>query len=295
MLENEKDATYAVSPSVGTITVTASPLVIRKIENLIKNQNEIISRQVIIDVNVMTIVTDKSENFQMDFNSVLNGLTDEFGLSWSGPTGELTQLTDGISGVLEGSFASLNGKKSANLLLDALSQKFDTSVTTNATVTTLNNHTVPLQIITRESYLKELETTISETSVSTAATPGDITTGFVMNLLPRILSGGNVMLQYSMSLSEKTGLETINFGEDANSDGVGDSLIQLPTVVSRDFLQNIKLTSGNTLVLAGYDRVLNSSEQAGTGNEKFWYLGGGKYSEKRKEVLVIMITPRIIK
>ncbi len=287
---------YAMSPSTGTLTITSTPLAIRKVENLIKKQNEILSRQVVIDINVMTIVTTEVESFEIDWDIALDNLSSNFGLDWSKATnvGNFTR-PEGI-GNFSSIYTSDSGGNIASLLFDVLSEKFERSNVTNSTVTTLNNHTVPLQIITRQTYIKESETTISDNVVTTAVTPGDITTGFVMNVLPRILANGEIMMQYAMSISELTSLETKKFGQtgdDPDTDTSG-SLVQLPTVVSRDFLQNIKLRSGNTLVLAGYDRLINISQDSGTTNPNNYLFGGGKYGQVAKEVLVITITPRII-
>jgi len=280
-------STYALSPSTGTLTITSSPLAIRKVENLVKKQNEILSRQVVIDVSVMTITTSESDDFRMDFNTTLSNMSDKFGMGWSGPSGSLTSVAD--AGSFSSSFLSNSGGNSVDLVLDALSQKYDESVVTNSTVTTLNNHIVPLQIITTEAYLKEMEVTVDDGTTTTEATPGNMVTGFTMNVLPRILSDGGIMMQYSMSLSNKISLEKVEFGSDS-----AKSYIQLPKVVSRDFLQNAKLKSGNTLILAGYDRVLDASEKAGTGHPDNYFLGGGKSGNKEKEVIVIAVTPRII-
>jgi type IVB pilus formation R64 PilN family outer membrane protein len=290
-------STYAMSPSTGTLTITSSPLTIRKVENLIKKQNEILSRQVVVDVDVMSIVTSEVDNFKVDFSGILESISDNFNLNWSGPDGSLTMaeglgnfsssyLSDSLAYDSEDNFLS---GSTADLIIDALSERFENSIVTNSTVTTLNNHTVPLQIITREAYVKQVEQSVDEGVITSSATPGDITTGFVMNVLPRILANGKVMMQYSMSISELTNLETKTFG-----DPKAPSFLQLPTVVSRDFLQNVKLESGNTLVLAGYDRLISASESSGTGNPDNYFFGGGKYGELTKEVLVIMITPRVI-
>lgn len=294
---------FAMSPSTGTLTLTSSPLAIRKVENLIKKQNEILSRQVVVDVNVMSIVTSELDRFQVDFSSILKNVSDKFDLSWSGPSGNLTEMT-GLGSFSSGYFSNstefdaegnLISGNIANLMIDALSERFTKSMVTNSSVTTLNNHAVPLQIITSEAYLKEMELSVDEGSVTSSATPGNITTGFVMNILPRILANGDVMMQYSMSLSEKTALEKIEFmaGTDASGNPL-NSFIQLPTVVSRDFLQNVKLRSGNTLILSGFDRYINSAEDAGVGNPDLWLFGGGEYGKMKKEVLVIFMTPRII-
>jgi len=280
------DGSVEISPSSGTLTVTASPLVVKKVENLIKKQNEILSRQVIIDVNIMTILTRDSEDFKLDLQRAFLDASSKLDLEWGGPVGSLRDLL-GSAGQFSANYIS--GDFEADAFLDLLAEKFEQSVVTNATVTTLNNHAVPLQIITRETYLKE-RSVIKGTDGNgdeITLTPGDLTTGLVMNLLPKILSSGDVMLQYSMSLSENLGIETY-------VDPNGQSSIQLPTIASRDFLQNIKLKSGNSLILAGYERDLNKSLEVGTGKPKYWQLGGGKENARTKEVLVIMLTPRIL-
>lgn len=280
-------STYAMSPSTGTLTITSSPLAIRKVENLIKKQNEILSRQVVIDVNVMSIVTSETDGFKNDLTATLESLSDNMGLKWAGPNSGIKNFSGNAANTFSSTFTSDSGGNTAGLVINALSEKFENSTVTSSAVTTLNNHTVPLQIITRSAYIKDMEQTVEDDQVTITATPGDVTTGFVMNVLPRILANGNVMLQYSMSISELASLEQKDIGNQG-------SFLQLPTIVSRDFLQNIKLKSGNTLLLAGYDRTFNNSEQSGVGSYNNYLMGGGKYGEVSKETIVIMITPRII-
>ena len=108
-------------------------------------------------------------------------------------------------------------------------------------MTTLNLQPAPLQIGNVQGYLASSQTT-STASVgsSTSLTPGTITSGFNMTLLPRVLDHDEMLLMVSINMSSKPTFQTFT------SNG---SSVQLPDYDAKSLSPKVKLRSGQTLNL----------------------------------------------
>ena len=127
-----------------------------------------------------------------------------------------------------------------------------------------------------------------------------------MEILPRILDNGRLILLFSMTLTDLLSLTT--FSSDGSSSGdkskkddddnedTGDekTVVQLPKMQTRGFVQEIAMRSGSTLVLTGFETVQNKTDTAGIGKPKISILGGKAYATQNRNVLVILLTPEIL-
>ena len=156
---------------------------------------------------------------------------------------------------------------------------------TSSSVTTLNSQPVPVQVARQTGYLQSISTTTTGTSgtTQTSLTPGTVTTGFNMNLVPAIYEDGRMLLQYAISISDLAGLTSVA------SNG---QTIQVPEINTRNFLQRVGIKSGQTLILSGFER------QSDTWNKsqmfKSTLTGGGYTTNTTRDVIVIMITPVVL-
>ena len=82
-------------------------------------------------------------------------------------------------------------------------------------------------------------------------------------------------------------------GEDSGSTGE-TTVVQLPKMQTRGFVQEIAMRSGSTLVLTGFETVQNKTDTAGIGKPKISILGGKAYATQNRNVLVILLTPEIL-
>ena len=126
-----------------------------------------------------------------------------------------------------------------------------------------------------------------------STTTEDITTGFTMNVLPRILEHGRIMMMFNLTLSDLIRMDKINFESGSSEDEEGSSgqYVQNPVIESRGFSQEVVMTSGESLVLTGYERVENKASKKGIGSAENSLLGGGATAEKVRSMLVIVLTP----
>lgn len=278
----------SLSPTTGTLTVSTTAAAMRQVEDFVEKQNNTLTRQVAITVQVLSVTTTDRDNYALDLTGAFTQLNNDFGFNFTGPRiNDITRTTVGSIGATilnPPANPALAQWNTSDAFIQALSTKRNVALVTSAAVTTLNNQAVPVQVVERRAYLRSATTTITDTTSSTELEPGTVTTGFIVNVLPRILANGEILMQYSLSLSEISNFESFT---------TPNSRVDLPTVTSRDFLQQVRIKSGQTLVLAGFDRDNNDMNKAGTGTpDNLFPLGGARNGARDRQVIIILISPQ---
>ena len=131
-----------------------------------------------------------------------------------------------------------------------------------------------------------MQTNTSQTFQNTTLTPGIIKDGFSIQVTPRLLGEGRILLQYSLSLIDLVGTPKTFTS--------GTNQIQLPETATRFFVQQSMLRSGSTLVLAGFDQDQVGQSSRGVGNPYNYLLGGGVTNTRTRQILFIAMTPQEI-
>lgn len=287
----------SISRGTGTVTVTTSPVAMRRVRAFIQAQNDVLSRQVAISVQVLSVTLEEDEVLNFDLNAMFDSLEDEFGFNFAGPTqtpiGNVGQLGSFSGAILESPGNEGLGRfTGSSAVIEALSQIGRTSLLNTAAVTTLNNQVVPVQAVTRTDFVREQSVTNTvDVGTEVEITPGTTVTGFVINLLPRIMSNGEIFLQYAFSLSDLVNLREAGEIDPAS----GGAVVELPEISSTDFLQHVRLQSGDTLVLAGFQSAEDDAQRSGTGDPDNFILGGGRASRATRETLVLLISPVLLR
>lgn len=311
-----EDGKLSFSRVTGTVTVTASPFVIQKVASYIANWNEKLSRQVAISVKVLQVSITNEDNYGLDLQAVFN--SNNIAASYSSPY--FIDTAGGTTGAGAVGLLSMtllrpsSNWKDSKSIIQAFSTQGKTSLVTSSSVTTLNNKVAPVQISTSQNYVKETNVTTSGSGTD-RSTEVDMDTdtlnyGFTMEILPRILDHGRLIVLFSMTLTDLLSLDSFSSNggymngnsqensdeEDEDSD-TGDketTIVQLPKVQMRGFMQEIAMRSGSTLVLTGFESVNDTTDTAGIGKAKMGLLGGKAYSQNTRDVMVILMTPEIL-
>lgn len=291
-----------VSPSTSSVTVTDKPSILLRVDRLIKSQNDIMKRQVQIDVQVLNVDVEAQDNYGINWGLVLNGADAQFTIngqavsqipSAAGNGEAITTFTKSAVFIptnttqaftLGTASGNLNG---SSLIINALSSITKTSLVTSTAVTTLSNQPVPVQFIDQISYLASAQSTISGQGglSQVSLTPGQITTGFSLNILPVIQSDSSVFLQLSINISALKRIAQFTSG--------GSSL-QLPETLQRNIMQKAVIRSGDTFVVTGFDSDEKAINNSGVGGAYNWLLGGGVSADRKRTRMVILVTPRVV-
>lgn len=276
--------TMSMAPSAGIITVKDTPTVLRQIEAQVRELNKIYSKQVLLNVEVYSVENQDGDNYSINWNSLLSSAAGKWGLAYSAVTG--TNTSTSANGTNTFTVTSPGGGTKA--IVNALSTVGKTSLVTSGTVISLNGQTVPLNVSREEAYLQSYATTLAGTSgnPTTTLTPGVVTEGFSMNFTPRITEGNNIMMRYTVDLSSIDSITTFTAPDNT-------SVIQLPQRSVRNFMQNVNVKSGQTLVLTGFQQVQAQDSSSGLGNAQAWVLGGAKAATALNRTIVILVTPYI--
>jgi type IVB pilus formation R64 PilN family outer membrane protein len=269
-----------VTPATGTVTVTDVPVVVERIGKFIRAQNESLAKQVVVNVRVLSVELTNQDQYGINWTALYGSMTGKYGLNLS----NMYNVAQGASNlaikVLGTSGTPWAGSQA---IIAALSEQGKVSQKTSASLTTLNNQPAPLQVGRQTSFLASSQTTLA-TSVgsSTALTPGTVSTGFSMSVVPHVLDRGRLMLQFSVNISSLLAMNSISSG---------GSTIQAPDVDTRNFLQRVMLNSGETMVLTGFEQNGISTDAQGVGSPHNALFGGGVNGNSSRSLLVILIQP----
>ncbi|GAA4023234.1 PilN family type IVB pilus formation outer membrane protein [Actimicrobium antarcticum] len=266
------------SPATGSITVSDTPDNLERIALFIDKENRALSRQVMVNVTVLAVTLTRGDNYGIKWDSVYQTLSRKYGLTNS--LASVANSSAFSAAILDTATSRLAG---SSMLIEALSEQGQVRRETSASVVTLNNQPVPVQVAKQTSYLKSSQTTLTaNVGSSTTLTPGTITTGFNMTILPNVLNNGAVMLQFSTDISTLRSLRTVSSST---------ATIETPEIETRNFLQRVAMKSNETLVISGFEQTDDNLNQQGVGTPANLLLGGSLKASGNKEVIVILITP----
>lgn len=287
------EGSFNVNRTTGVVTVTSTPAIASRVGSFISEMNAKLANQVAVSIKVYSVTLHDAEEFDLDVQGLFNK-AGHYGLALgSGGSGGIVPATGGSAGPGLG-WALLNTNSEwsgSNALVSALSTRGDVSVVTTAAVTTVSGVPVPLQVGEERDYVKEITSTPVEGSDPQISFATDtVSTGFSLQVIPRVERNGDVLLQYGINISELTGA---NDGFDHFS--IAGNEVMLKRVNQRNFIQQARIPNNNTLVLAGFEQVRNESIKRGVGRANFPLFGGGGRSALKREIIVIMITPTVLK
>lgn len=271
----------AYSKATGTISITDRPDVLDRVQIYLDAENATITKQVLFNLEIVSVTLTNKDQYGIDWNLVYQSANGGFGLKNTFP-GMDSSAVGGSFNILDPG-SNWNGSK---LLIQALSQQGTVVSRQQPSITTLNLQAAPVQIGRVNGFLAASQTTSSaNVGATTALTPGSITSGFNMSMLPFVLPDNRMLLQLTLSMIGQPEFETFTSG---------DSSIQNPDYGIQIFDQNVKLKSGQTLVISGFDQSTENSSKSGTGSASNFLFGGGGTRDSNREVIVLMITPVVM-
>lgn len=295
-----KEGRVIISESTTTVTVNDHPSNVRSMEKYIARLNKSLSQEVAIRIEVLDIRLNKDFNLGINWNLVAKDIAKnvpDFRLA--GNLATATNLVarnlvgrDENSAVASLNIGKLNGTQS---IINALSKQGQLRVVTKPEVVTMNNQMASIRITQDTGYIESVNQSYAENYVTTSITPGTVTDGFTLYILPKI-QGNKVYMQISSTIANLERLDkqsTIPAGVAANKSTNNQyNAIEVPIIAEKMFNQRSVVLSGNTLIIAGYKRLRDQ-----TASTKLFGTDalGGKGAKTENVETLVLITPTILR
>lgn len=269
----------ALNANASALLVKDTPSVIKQVDRYINQLNKSLTRQVALDVQVIEVRFDDSEQFTVDWSSVRR--TSQ-GTPWlTSQSGSDNWLQQAAGRFI---LSPLSGpRNSIDILVQALQEQGQVKVSHHPRILTLNHQVAQLLVEEEQAYLAESEvSTTPYVGQQQRLKPGKLTTGFRMFVLPNILKR-DVLLHLSSQMSALQGMNVVQSG---------DNMIQTPHTSRKHFFLKALVGHEETLLLTGFR---NQTVQAGrTRSGVSWLLGGGQQKSRENSETLLLITPRIV-
>lgn len=272
------------SKATGEFLITDRPDVLDEVQKYLDTENDKLSKLILVNLEVLSVKLNDSNQYGIDWSLAYKTMRGTWGLGLANKVSGLDPSAIGGSiSILDTSKSPWAGSKA---LIKALSEQGRVSSYKAPSVTTLNLQSVPIQIGRVQGYLKSSQTTQSaNVGASTALQDGTITSGFNMILQPMVKPGNQLLMALQLNMSTDPNFNTVSSG--GSQIQTADYQIQLMD-------QSVKLRSGQTLVISGFDQLTENASKSGLGSVSNFLFGGGGRRTSTRDVLVLVITPVIM-
>lgn len=285
-------AFFVIDKSIGVITVTAKPIILKNVEDYINNLKKQLYQQISIEAKIIEVYLQDNSKIGLDWTTVLK----DFAV-----TGTTTFGANGQVYPSSGPFVSnvsIN-PVSFSVLLNALNEQGDTRVLANPKLTVLNGQPAIISVGKDIAYVKTVSKEVdSETDdITYTAEVDNVVQGIALGVMASVLDGKKIILHLTPittdieDLDSNGNIKMTSFGEDALQLG-------LPKVKVRQMSTMVEVENGEMLVIGG---LIDSAEgktgsfAPGVGSIPIVkYLFGVEEKTMQKRELVILLTPRII-
>ncbi|ARD62987.1 TPA: PilN family type IVB pilus formation outer membrane protein [Citrobacter freundii] len=284
-----KSGRFWLSSATGTLSVTDTPDVLNRIGRYIEYQNKVLSRQVQLNIQIVSVNQTRNEQMGLDWGLVYKSLQN-VGASLTGSMANASSsaASAGISilDTASGNAAKFSG---SSLLIHALSEQGNVSMALNQTDPTANLTPVAYQLSKSTGMLTSSSSTATaNVGVTSTMTTTNVTTGLFMTMLPFIQENGDVQLQFAFSYTSPPDIKSFVSRDGNTRNDTADTSTE-------GLARKVNLRSGQTLVLTGSEQQNVSADKQGTFTPGNFILGGGQTGSRGRTTLVIMITPVLLR
>jgi len=280
---------YTVNQASGTVVVTDTKEHVDRIADWVRQENAMMSRQVVIEVREIAVELRGDSQIGVDVNLVYQQLNRASGAQdWVFRLGAPSSLTDSSAGSLGFNIARPDSKLSgSNIALQALNALGN--VVHDSTRTVVTTHRVPgrVQDVTDRAFLAETTPAAGGASAGTTGVPGlkpgVVTYGDNLILVPTIGDANVVLLQLFSTGSSLLELNSVTAGQ-----GVTFQQIQTAVLGRKKNSQNFLMQQGETMVIVGNTTDRWSSK------DNHSLTGGSRTASQLRTLNVLLVTPRVM-
>lgn len=278
-----KEGEVVIDKGRATVILQGPAGMVREAGRYIEALNRWLSRQVLLEVQLVNVTLTGQRNLGIDWTMVQESATSRLVASSTGNfAGQLVGSRLGVQLSSEGSSSIFRGSE---VVIQALEDQGRASVQTSPRIVALNGQAAQLQVLNDRAIVasRTTDTTTGATPVFTSEVEsGIVSTGIALTILPKIV-GERIFLQASIQVSELVQLR--------QSAGDAGEQITLPHIQRNQFFQSARLVSGETLALGGL--VTRQGSDSGSHVPAMSLLGTSETKYSNVET-VLLITPTLL-
>ncbi len=318
---------YIIDPQTGTVVVTTTPEVMKRVEEFIAKVKRNLSRQVLIDVQILEVNLDKTHQIGIDWsqfpgtieffklpqlrNIINSQMLSQAETAAGGGTG--TSQTGGISsplstspfpsspgaslqvGVLHSLTPSVSYQWSTNALISFLKTQGEVKAISRPQLLTLNNQPALVSVGTNDFYITyEQATTSAQAGLATSTVTSKLNPIFIgvtLNITPQISASGEIILKIVPVINKKVGEKSV-------PTGIASAPTQtIPIIETRQTSTIVRAKDGQPIIISGLIQdttTHNAKKLPGLGNIPILgHIFRYKTEERVRSELVIVLTPHI--
>lgn len=266
---------YSLNRMTGTLFVRAKPSVISTVTKIINNFELILGGQIVIDAQIVEVKLSDQFKLGIDWSSLRSNLATSFSTGQRALSSASTNFDDvvgqgartftiptpTIGGNILPEFAAQYLGNSLALALDAMQSYGDVTVLSNPTIRTKHGQPAIISVGSSIAYISDTRV-VTNSGAGSAVTSQEIQTaqlfdGLMIGVVPYIDSEGNISLSIHpvQSKVDPTSLALIDAG--------GDSRVTLPIVELKSMVTQVKVKSGDLIVMGGLIDQVDARDEAG--------------------------------
>ena len=280
----------SVNDSLGSVTVTDSKENVARVEKLVNQENASFGKQVAIEVRVIQVSLSKESQLGVNLGLVYSALNS----SQTAATKTLAAIppsttTSTAAGTLTFRVPDTTSPYSnTNFSLAALNAFGDIVQDTATTLYTTNRVPVMSGNYSTQGFLAQTTPAIGGAVAGGSGvpglTPGSITVGTFLRVLPTIKDNNSILVNLSMDLSSLNKIGNATTGEGATL-----QQIQWANTTGSKSVVNLFVNQNESIVTVGIvsDVLVNNVNAS--------FDGASRDSNKNKSIFVLIIKPRVLR
>lgn len=279
--------TSTVDQAGGLLVVTDTKEAVDNVTHYIEVENSTLTRQVNISVRVVRVAITDSTETGFDLNLIYKKLA-AGATNWSFGMQAPSTLASSNAGSLDLNILKPGNRfQGSDVLVKALNEFGTVLSDDTTTANTTNRVPVPVGKFSTTTYLAETKPASGGGTSGSGAgvpglTPGTVTTGFFLNVLPTAFENNSVLLRVSLDQSVLTRLGSISTGS-----GETLQLIQTPEVDGTKSDHSVGLKDGESIVLMGISRDGSNADRRNS------VTGFSTKGSRMREMQLIVLTPKV--
>jgi general secretion pathway protein D/MSHA biogenesis protein MshL len=268
---------YTIDKPIGLITVTAPRPLVEKINTYLESLKKELYRQVTIEAKIVEVTINDTEKKGIDWSKLLStsvnmemfgpsgiiyqqkslpqilttATTSDDGATLTTQTDTTSSYTTNAAGRRMVSKLALAGSPFA-VLISALETQGPTNILANPKISVLNGQPALISIGENVRFIEKIETTATDTAVTTAVTTNNVMSGLGMSVIASIMDNDEIVLSMTPVTSSLSKMDERTFG--------AGLMVQLPTVNVREMNTLVRIKNGDILMIGGLIDNIETSD-----------------------------------